>query len=286
MIEGFDNFMKNLGLSENTCKSYIYDLEQYEKYYFDSYKENLDTLIRNDVLMYKSYLKNNLDRKPKTINRALSALKTYNKFLIELKKQDNTIIKKEDYMKIQQNYNREDVPEDREINLLHAAAFNKRDYCVLIIAIYSGLREEEIVELKISHINFKRRCLEIYGKGDKYRTVTMNDIMKNAIEDYLEERLKDNRENEYLFIGKKSAFYGNKPMGRKFINRTVEKYMLKAGLQGIHPHILRAYYCTHAYETGYTLLQIAAEAGHSSINTTRGYIGKDKKDLLKLANSL
>lgn len=287
MIEKFKEYLINLKLSENTYKSYIYDLKQYMKYYEDSYGEKLSTLNSFDIQTYKYYLKNRMNRKPTTINRTLTSIKTYNEFLISNNIQNDLVISKRDFIKIQPSFDREDVPLDKQINLLkHAASSNKRDFCLIILATYGGLRETEIVNLKLSHIHLKERLLDIFGKGDKYRTVIINDIMYKALEEYLYERNSFNTTNTYLFIGKKSNFYGNKPLNRNFVNRIIDKYCQKINLENIHPHILRAYFCTNAYKVGYTLLQIASQAGHSSINTTRKYIGKNTENLHVLSNRL
>lgn len=287
MIEEFEDYLKSLRLSENTYKSYISDIKQFMKYYKDSYGENLSRLVSADIQTYKSYLKNRINRKPTTINRILTSIKTYNDFLVKKGFQEDVVISKRDYIKIQAKYDREDVPDEREINLLkHAAASSKRDYCVIVLATYGGLREHEIVGLKIAHIHLKEKYIEVYGKGDKYRTVIINDIMQKALEDYLEERNSLNIYNSYLFIGKKSKFCGNKPLNRNFVNRIIDYYCRENNLEHIHPHSLRAYFCTNAYKVGYTLLQVASQAGHSSINTTRRYIGKDAENLHALSNKM
>lgn len=287
MLKDFEKYLKEQRLSENSCSSYISDIKQYEKYYRDSYGEDLEKLTSADIQTYKSYLKNRLNRKPATINRFFTALRAYNDFLIEKNIQDEKVINDRDYIKIQAQYDREDIPEDRDINLLkHAASSDKRAYCVIILATYGGLRENEIVNLRISNIHLKENYIDVYGKGEKYRTVIINEIMKKALEEYLEERNKINISNSYLFVGKKSVFYGDKPLNRNFVNRLVQDYSKKAGVENIHPHSLRAYFCTNAYKVGYTLLQIASQAGHSSIDTTRRYIGKDTESLYSLSNKL
>lgn len=287
MIEEFKKYLIDLKLSENTYKSYISDLKQYKKYYEDSYGEKLSILNSSDILTYKSYLKNRKNRKPTTINRNLTSLKAYNEFLISKGIQIDLVISKRDFIKIQPSFDREDIPIDKQINLLkHTASSNKRDYCVIILATYGGLRETEIVNIKLAHVHLKERVLDVFGKGDKYRTVIINDIMYKALEEYLYERNSLNIQNTYLFIGKKSKFYNNKPLNRNFVNRVIDKYSKEINLENIHPHILRAYFCTNAYKVGYTLLQIASQAGHSSINTTRRYIGKNTENLRMLSNRL
>ncbi len=287
MIEEFEKYLIELKLSQNTYSSYTSDLKQYIEYYEDSYGEKLTKLTGSDIQTYISYLKNRKNLKPTSINRKITALKTYNGFLVHNKIQDNIVINKRDYIKIQPSFDREDVPDEKQINLLrHSASISLRDYCVIVIAAYGGLRETEIVNIKLIHIHLEERFIEIFGKGNKYRTVIINDIMFKAIEEYLEERKKLNINGPYLFAGKKTNFYQGKPLNRNFVNRILDKYCKLVNLNNIHPHSLRSYFCTRASKAGYTLLQIASQAGHSSINTTRRYIGKDTENLHTLSNKI
>ena len=154
MVTEFKNYLISKKLSTNSIDSYISDLKQYINYFEDSYGEKLVRLIDSDIQMYISYLKNRLERKATTINRALTSLKTYNDFLIEKGIQSDCVISDRDYIKVQANYARNDIPEEKQIlQLLHASAENTRDYCVLVLAAYGGFRESEIVGFKISHIH-------------------------------------------------------------------------------------------------------------------------------------
>ena len=101
MLNGFKDFMDSeLRLSENSINSYYSDVKLYEKYYKDSYDEELNELVYADVKMYKQYLLNN-STDSKTINRKLTSLRTYNKFLIQEKIQTEMVIKDRDFIKIQ-----------------------------------------------------------------------------------------------------------------------------------------------------------------------------------------
>ena len=84
MIDKFKDYMRELRLSQNSIDSYYSDVVLYEKYYKDSYGDDLNKLVFADILMYKQYLLNN-SISPKTINRKLTSLRTYNRFLIKYK---------------------------------------------------------------------------------------------------------------------------------------------------------------------------------------------------------
>lgn len=264
MEEKFIEFMKNNRLSENTYKSYISDIRLFKKYYIDSYGEDLKNLIHADVLMYANYLRQN-NMTPKTINRKLAALKQYNLFLIEEGIQENVVILDKDYIKVQQTIIKKQVPSLQEINKLkHFSSRDtknpKRDYCFISIFVYGGLRESEIVNLRLSDIRLEDRFINVIGKGNKFRSVIINNYMYDALKEYLEERTSIKTENPYLFVGQKNKST-TKPFNRNFCNRLLDKYKYLCKIAKLHPHLLRAFFCSNAlHNAGYTIEQVANQA--------------------------
>lgn len=290
MEKEFIKFMIENRLSENTYKSYANDLKIFKEYYSNSYGEKLTTLNHADISMYINYLRK-CDISAKSINRKIAALKQYNLFLLEQNLQTDVVILDKDYIKIQTSMVRKQIPSLSQIDKLkHTASRDeknaKRDYCLMCIFVYGGLRESELVNIKIKDINLEHKFINIIGKGNKFRQVMINNYMYDAIVDYLEEREKIDTENPYLFLGQKNKFT-KEPLNRNFCNRILNKYGELCKIAKLHPHILRAYFCSNAlHNAGYTVDQVANQAGHSSINTTKGYLDTENQDLLSLANKL
>ena len=277
MLNGFKDFMDiELRLSENSINSYYSDVKLYEKYYKESYAEELKELVYADVKMYKQYLLNK-STSPKTINRKLTSLRTYNEFLIQEKLQTEMVIKDRDFIKIQKNKLNNNIISVQDVNKIkHYAAkdlkASKRDFCFVSILCYGGLRASEITNIKIGDIRLNERELYIVGKGEKFRTVVINNIMYFAIKDYLEERQQINTK---------------KPVNRNFCNRILNKYKDLCKLEELHPHLLRHFYGSNAlHNAGYTIEQVASQMGHSNINTTKEYLDTEKEDMMALANKL
>lgn len=289
--EKFLNYMLEEKLSENSYKSYLQDVEKFKKYYFNSYGEELKELIHSDISMYINYLKKN-GYIPTSINRNLSALKKYNLFLIKENIQDNIVITKKDYIKIQSlMMPKEEIPKPQEINKLKHFALKdlknpERDFCLICIFSYGGLRESELVKIRIVDVKLEDRFINIIGKGNKFRQIIINQIMYDAINDYLKVREKVDTKNPYLFIGQKNK-NNMKPLCRDFCNRVLNKYKDLCKINNLHPHLLRSYFCSNAlHNAGYSIEQVANQAGHSSLNTTRMYLSTSKEDLIDLANKL
>ena len=289
-MEKFILYMKEQNISDNTCNSYANDIKLYKKYYKDSFGEDLTNLIHEDISMYRSYLlKHNISAI--SINRKISALKMYNEFLVHEGLQEKVIIIDKDYIKVQKSMIQKQLPSERDINMLKHFSCrdeknSKRDFCIIILLLYAGLRESELVNLRIVDIKLEERFLNIIGKGNKFRQVMINNLMYNALKDYLDERQNMNIKNPYLIIGQKNK-QTQKPLNRNFCNRLLNKYKEICKINYLHPHLLRSYFCSNAlHNAGYTIEQVANQAGHSSLNTSKGYLISEQKDLLKLSNLL
>lgn len=289
-MEKFILYMKEQNISDNTCNSYANDIKLYKKYYKDSFGEDLTNLIHENISMYRSYLlKHNISAI--SINRKISALKMYNEFLVHEDLQEKVIIIDKDYIKVQKSMIQKQLPSERDINMLKHFSCrdkknSKRDFCIIILLLYAGLRESELVNLRIVDIKLEERFLNIIGKGNKFRQVMINNLMYNALKDYLDERQNMNIKNPYLLIGQKNK-QTSKPLNRNFCNRLLNKYKEICKINYLHPHLLRSYFCSNAlHNAGYTIEQVANQAGHSSLNTTKGYLISEQKDLLKLSNLL
>ncbi len=290
MEEKFICYMKDKGLSENSWKSYLSDLKLFKKYYEDSYGEKLTNLVHADICMYTQYLHSH-NTSAKTINRKIAALKQYNLFLVEQSFQDNIVILDKDYIKIHNSMMPKIVPEKQVINrVLHTASKDEknaeRDFCFIAIDVYTGIRESEIISIRMIDIKLDKHCIAIVGKGKKYREVVINDIVYDALAAYLKIRNEIKTANPYLFVSQKNI-NTTKPLARNFGNRLLNKYKDTCKLDKLHPHLLRSYFCTNAlHNAGFSIEMVAAQAGHSSLNTTKGYIGSDKESLLDLSNRL
>lgn len=263
MEEKFIEYMKEERLSENTYNSYASDVQIFKSYYIDSYGEDLKELIHSDIKMYINYLyKNNIA--PTTINRKIVALKRYNLFLINEGLQKNVVINDKDYIKVQKGMIPKVLPDKQSMNkLYHSASIDpkhaKRDYCVIVLFANGGLRESELVSIRLVDIKLEERLIYILGKGNKFRKVIINDIMYDALEEYLKERKEIKTDNPYLFIGQKNK-NTQEPLNRNFCNRILEKYTEECKIAKINPHKLRSLFCTNALTIGYTIVQVADQA--------------------------
>lgn len=278
----FKEWLIQKGKSENTIKTYLIHLKGYKKWFQENFKTKPKKLYRENILDYISYLLNVKKLNAKSINSKLSALLKYNKYLVELKIQEAIIITKNDKIKIQNEYvnpltlTKTDVEVFRQ-KILEKSS--KRNYAIATLLAYSGLRISEALNIKLLDINLNTMEILIkYGKGRKQRSIIINDKIKNSINEYIrkERSKKYNKDKEYLFISQRADH-----LDRSSINRIFSCYSKK-----ITPHSLRHFFCSHALESGWSMHEVALQAGHSNIHTTMIYAHPTLENLKRKSNLL
>ena len=156
------------------------------------------------------------------------------------------------------------------INSVDTNDFNyERDLAIIVILLNCALRREEISSLNIESI--KNGTLEIIGKGNKQRHISLNESVLKVINNWLEVRTnKDlNIDENALFISQK----GNR-LSKEAVWSLVKKYIIKAGLDPkvYSTHNLRHTSVMIMYENGADPLILQSLLGHSSIQTTMIYV--------------
>ncbi|TCO70416.1 tyrosine-type recombinase/integrase [Marinisporobacter balticus] len=277
MLNSFEEYLRKDGRSENTIKSYLRHMNLYLNWFMESFEVRFQQLYRENVLDYKSYLKNIKTDSARTINAKLAALIKFNEFLVDANIQDNIVVLKKDHIKIQStgasptDISKKDVENFRQTILEKGY---KRDYAIVTLLTYSGLRISEALNLKIEDVNLTAREMIIRsGKGDKERLVYIGEKIVNALKSYLSERVEH---GNYLFNSRQSE-----RLNRSRINQVFNKFSNK-----ITPHKLRHFWCTHALESGYSVHEVANQAGHSNIHTTLLYTNPSKEKMKEKANLL
>lgn len=282
LVEQFRQYLKDDDKSENTIKGYIQNVNGYLKWFDESKDMTFLKLHRENVKEYIAFLKTVKQSKPKTINTKINALVKFNEFLVENGQQQDMVITKKDFQKVQQQYaslakvEHKDVEQFRQLVL---ESENKRNYSLITLLAYAGLRISEALNLTINDYNLiSREILVKDGKGDKTRTVFMNDKVKDSLQGYIKER--GDVENEYLFISNRG-----KRLDRTTVNKIFKTFSDKLQKE-ITPHDLRHFFCSHAISKGMSVHEVANQAGHSNIHTTLLYTNPSKQDLINKMNQL
>ena len=266
-LDSFINYLKNKGYSINTILNYQKDLTQFKDYCNKIKIENIDyTFIRTylQLLHNKKYTN-------KSIARHISSLKSFFKYLakIDIIKENPCLLisnpKVEKKLPNYINYNDLEIlfsiPDKNDI-------LGLRNKLILEILYSTGIRVSELVNIKLSDIDFSNNRILILGKGNKERFVLYGKVCSELLKEYLDKsRSKLNKNSDYLLLNK----FGNKITDRA-IRMIIDDIVKKSSLKlNISPHTLRHTFATHLLNEGADLKIVQELLGHENISTTGIY---------------
>jgi integrase/recombinase XerD len=287
----FVNYLRlEKSLSENTVSGYLLDLDRFIEYLNDEHSiESVNSVTDKIIESYIYFLRNKKSKKGeyysiKSINRHISSLKTFFKYLLAEKNISSdptdiidppkTIRKLPEVLTIQEidkMFMQTDVNDKYEL----------RDRAIMETMYASGLRVSETVSLRINDIFFKEGILRVFGKGSKERIVPVGSSALRFINLYLENSrpyFAKPVSEDYVFLN-----FRGKYLTRMAIWNILQKYSGKAGIKkSIHPHILRHSFATHLLEGGADIRIIQEMLGHSDISTTQIYTHVDREYLIEV----
>ena len=257
--------------SEYTIENYCSDIIQYLDY-LASEGINFKKIEYSDLRFYLMYLKEEKNENNSSIDRKLSALRGFYRFLATEKITDNnafslvTGLKKEKKLPRYFEYNELEelfkVPDLR-------TALGQRDRLILEMLYATGLRVGELVSVKVGDIDLSSRVILVVGKGNKERRVTYGDYCHDALKLYLSDGyLKLNKNvSDYLFLNNNGEVITERGI-RYVLDQVIKKTSLN---KSISPHVLRHSFATHLLNEGCDLLTVQKLLGHESISATQIY---------------
>lgn len=144
----------------------------------------------------------------------------------------------------------------------------KRGHAIIATFIYTGLRLEELRNLKVDEVDIESKTLFVRSvKGGKDRMIPMTLSLIEILEEYLKERRRLKKTCPYFF----TALRQDSEMGEHVIKRLVKKIRERSGIY-FYPHLLRHTFATLMLEGGCDLFSLSQMMGHSDIKTTTIYL--------------
>ncbi len=259
--------------SAHTLKSYTTDLLQFSAYLEAQYQLNKESKV--ELFHIRSWIVTLVNQKltAKSINRKLSTLKSYFKYLQkrgDIKKNPAALVRAP---KIPERLPKTIAPEKIEL-LLEKRFFGddftgRRDKLILALLFETGIRLSELIGMLVEDINWSESQIKVLGKRKKERLVHFSSSLRDDLKSYLEARksISGAEAAPQIFLTPKA-----KPIYPNLVHRVLKKYLpLVSTSLDRHPHILRHTFATALLNNGADLNAIKELLGHSSLAATQVY---------------
>jgi len=257
--------------SDYTIENYKHDILEYLEYLN---KESLDykDIEYSDIRFYLMFLKDEKHDNNTSINRKLSSLRGFYKYLA-----NENIVKTNVFSLVNGPKRSKKLPRYFEYNELEElfnvpdtrTPLGQRDSLILEMLYATGVRVGELVNIKVSDIDLGRKNIIILGKGNKERFVTYGEYCEDILKTYLNNGrvILNIKQSDYLFLNNNGGRLTDR--GVRFI---LDKLIQKTSInKNISPHMIRHSFATHLLNEGCDLLTVQKLLGHESIKATQIY---------------
>lgn len=264
MVFSFEEYLKKKNLSQNTIKSYLFTVNQYQSKYLILNKKNLQA--------YKTFLVENY--KIKTVNLRIQAINSYLKY----SKKENLRLS---LLKLQQKNFLENVISEADYEYFKKCLKNNKEmywYFVIRFITATGARISELIQFKVEHV--KIGYFDLYSKGGKLRRIYIPQKLREEALKWFEQ---NNITEGFIFKNK----YGNKITARG-ISGELKKLGIKYGLDPkvIYPHSFRHRFAKSFLDRFNDISLLADLMGHESIETTRIYLRRTSTEQQEIVNKI
>ena len=287
-------FLKDLketkGRADRTVEAYRRDLTPWVVYLNEQYAAIPGT-PKNDPLLLRIYLRNRGEAgvSNRSLARFLSAVSSFQRFL-STKKDGKPYLFKIPRIKFGSRLP-EFIPQAEAARLFEHgnARIDKssygywRDYMMIALLYVTGVRREELANIKLADIDTRQGLIRVIGKGNKERIVPIGEVTLGDLRNYLKKR------EEFVTTknGKSTALFLNRDgdqITTRSVNRRVKLFGKGEGMD-FTPHTLRHSFATHLMENGADLMLIKEILGHASLSTTQKYTHVTAETMKKVYQS-
>lgn len=258
--------------SKHTLVSYDCDLNQFFSFLL-SYGIREDELVElnfKDIRKWIVFLMND-GCTARTVNRKLSSLKSFFKYLLR-----ESLIQQNPMDKVVGPRQGKKLPSfvaEHSMVLLQEVDFGEgfegvRDRLVVEMFYQTGMRLSELMNLKVSSFDRSASVVRVLGKRNRERIIPVSNVLETLLDEYLGQRfLICSKEDGFLILTDQA-----KPAYEKLLYRIVVKHLSKiTTLSKKSPHVLRHTFATHLLNNGADLNAIKELLGHASLSATQIY---------------
>lgn len=283
-LDWIEKFVRHLSherqLSAHTCKNYQRDLNRLALWCDE---QTVETWTGLDDEHMRAFAAAAFRRglSPKSIQRQLSAARTFFRFLLREK-----AVKVNPVQSVSAPKTAKRLPEnldaDRMARLLDIPGEGPlvaRDRAILELLYSSGLRLSELTGLDIGDVDLGDGTVSVTGKGNKDRVIPVGRFAREALTNWLGERTA-------LVKGDENAFFVSQRGSRlspRSVQARVDHWARRQGIDTrVYPHLFRHSFATHLLESSHDLRGVQELLGHANISTTQVYTHLDFQHLAQI----
>lgn len=269
--------------SLHTINAYQKDISDFAVFAEENFEET--NLAEISYSIIRSWIVKLVDEEVsnRSINRKISSLKTFYKFLLKTKQVEVSPLAKHKSLKVSKKvqvpFSAKEV--ETVITNFSAEGFSDvRDQLIIELLYSTGMRRAELINLKLESIQIESSQIKVLGKRNKERMIPLLPSVKKTFIAYLKEReqLEINSESDYLLLTNKG-----KKLYDTLVYRIVNGYFSRVSTKTKNsPHIIRHSFATHLLNEGADLNSVKELLGHSSLASTQVYTHNSIKELSKV----
>lgn len=251
------------GFSRQTIKSYCYNAGRFLEF-VDKSRLNLNNEAVKSYLLAQDLSVNSMRLQHASLKFFFSEVlkRPFTSEEVPVKKKEKTLPK---LLSVEQ------------VRRLIGGAENLKHKLIVEILYSTGLRLEELINLKRKDMDFDRNVICVRkGKGAKDRITLMSESLKIDLLKYYSANIFS---TEYVFEGRKGKY------SKKSVQKVLDKLGKRIGVL-VHPHMLRHSFATHLLEQGTDIRYIQKLLGHSDVKTTEIYTHVANSELAKIKSPL
>ncbi|HEY9177497.1 MAG TPA: tyrosine-type recombinase/integrase [Flavipsychrobacter sp.] len=269
--------------SHHTLVAYEKDLSQFITYIDGQFGiSDVSDLSHFHIRSWLATMKDD-KQSARTINRKLSSLNSFYKYLLRLGK-----VKKNPVRQLHSQKLPERLPaylkEQETTNLLEVIDFEEgfkgaTDRMICSLLYHTGIRRSELLNMKEQDIEWALKQVRVLGKGNKERLVPLGPQLLQEIKDYIQEKRKlEDGNGPYLLV-----LESGKQLYAGYVYRVVkEKLSMVTSLSKKSPHVLRHTFATQLLNNGANIQAIKDLLGHSSLAATQVYTHNNIEQLKEI----
>jgi len=257
--------------SQHTVTAYKNDLISFQNFCLKEFDG--DDVVSVNYAQIRNWIVSlvNMGVSNRTINRKISSLKSFYKFLQKTKQLNVSPLVKHKALKVAK---RVQVPfSEKEIESVinledgEVGFESVRDKLIVELLYSTGMRRNELINLKLNSINYSNQVVKVLGKRNKERYIPLLESVIESLENYNEFRSNIKTDQSYLFITKKG-----KKIYDTLVYRIINNYFSTVSSKvKKSPHVIRHSFATHLLNEGADLNSVKELLGHSSLASTQVY---------------